>query len=136
MSVPLFKRAFRGLRLRSKDLPTSSSPILGTGIDVMTLPEGHMACSTCHGYKFEASVLMDKHRVELGCIECNAPYRLLFPLDVVMPEKQGRFYCKRHPDKGMIVIHNTDVLSIGCERCFTEINFQLRKAGGIIIPDA
>lgn len=124
------------LRVKEHALPAGVSPILGTGIDVMTLPEGHLSCIVCHGYKFEASLMGDAHRVELGCVECSSPYRLLFPLDVIMPAARGRFVCHRHPKKAMIIIHNSGYLSVGCESCYTEIDFQLRKAEGLVIADA
>lgn len=135
MAITLLNRRSTRLRVREVTLPAASSPLLGTGIDVMALPEGHLSCIKCKGYKFEFWLYGDSHRVEMGCIECNATYRLLFPLDVDMPRKQGRFTCQKHPTKHFVVIHNIDILSIGCEACRTEINFQLKKKQGLIIAD-
>lgn len=134
MAITLLNKTKTRLRVKETQLSAPISPVLGAGIDVMTLPEGHMACWKCKGYKFECWLYGDAHRIEMGCIDCNENYRLLFPLDVVLPEKQGRFTCFRHPQKHFIVIHNIDTLSIGCEQCRTEINIQLRNKNGLIIP--
>lgn len=133
------------LRVKSVDIPTNYSPLLGTGIDVTTLPEGHLACPKCKEYRFECWVYLDNHRIEMGCIRCNWPCRLLFPLDVSIPGNNGRFTCSRtrakgkpvdHRRKGMILIHNIDIISIGCELCSNEMIIKLKKAQGLIIPDA
>lgn len=123
------------LAVKQVALPIITSPILGTGIDATTLPEGHLGCATCGRHLFECWVYGDAHRIEMGCVECNSNYRLLFPLDVVMPPTQGRFTCKRHPDKAMVLIHNVDVVCVGCESCYTEIQFKLRKADGLILAE-
>lgn len=124
----------KGLRVRSKQIPLSTSDILGTGIDVMHLPEGHMACTICNGYKFECSIIGDFHRLEIGCMACGKAYRMLFPFDCPLPPQNGRFTCFKHPDKGMIIVHNVDVLCVGCESCKTEIVFELKTKSNLILP--
>tara|TARA_R110000868_G_scaffold369704_1_gene633134 strand:+ start:2109 stop:2519 length:411 start_codon:yes stop_codon:yes gene_type:complete len=131
--VEILKKQYTRLRVKQVSAPLSTSPILGSGIDVMCLPEGHMSCANCAGYKFEASSILDAQRVELGCMGCGQAYRLLFPMDLAIPF-QGRFICKSHPTKGMIVIHNIDTLCIGCEICFTELQIKLRTETNIIMP--
>jgi hypothetical protein len=125
---------FRGLKV--KDVLVSAldrSDVLGVGIDVMALPEGHLVCNKCKKHKFECWIYGDNYVIEMGCMECGESYRLLFPIDAKLPDKAGRFTCLRHPGKGMILIHNTDVIGIGCESCFTEIRICLRKAKGIVL---
>lgn len=120
------KREKTKLRVKQSDLPMSSSPILGMGIDVATLPEGHAACPVCSGFRFEPWMYLDNRRVEMGCLKCGASYRFLFPLGILLPEAQGRFTCKKHPTAGFIAIHNTDILCIGCEKCATEIRIPTK----------
>lgn len=125
------------LRVRDSSLPISKNQILGEGIDVMALPEGHMSCATCKGYKFECWVYMDQHRLEMGCMKCNESYRLVFPYDVSLSPfgRMGRFYCKRHPTKGMILIHNVDTLCIGCELCVSEVRIFLKSNSNIVLAN-
>lgn len=125
----------------------------------MTMPEGHLCCGKCSGYKFECWMYGDNRRIEMGCMECGESTRLYLPMDVKLDEYEGsdpsawkffnkdgsfgrtdavgegRFSCMKHPKKGMVLIHNVDVVSIGCESCFTEINICLRKAKGIVLVD-
>jgi hypothetical protein len=136
------------LRVRQSTLPVSST-ILGKGIDVMGLPEGHLCCGKCGSHLFECWMYGDVRRVEMGCMGCGESTRLYFPMDVKLDDVagsdprfckndslgQGRFQCLRHPTKGMILVHNVDVVSIGCESCFTEINICLRKAKGMVLAD-
>lgn len=132
--VNFLKREKTKMRVREVSLPASISPLLGMGIDATTLPEGHLSCTKCKRHLFECWLYGDNHRIEMGCMECNENYRLLFPLDVELPVKQGRFTCRRHPEKGMVLIHNMDTVCIGCEKCYTEIRIPLKKAQGLIIP--
>lgn len=148
MAIILQRQTTR-MRVKETSLPQNNSGVLlGRGIDVTNLPEGHLCCSKCHGYKFECWMFGDNRRIEMGCIECGESERLLFPLDVELAKAtptqylgqynalgEGRFQCRRHPDKAMVLIHNVDVVSIGCECCFTEMNICLRKAKGIILTD-
>ncbi len=131
--VHYIKKEKPKMRVREQVLPASENVLLGEGIDVTKLPEGHLACWRCKGYKFECSLQGDNFRVECGCISCNEAYRLLFPITCPMPEQKGRFTCHRHPDKAMIVIHNVGYLSIGCELCKTQIIFKIQE--GLIIPE-
>ena len=70
------------LRVKASELPLSSFGVLGAGIDVTALPEGHMSCPQCQGFKFECSVFLDAHRLECGCMKCGWSCRLLFPMDI------------------------------------------------------
>lgn len=137
MSFNILKRERdkqKGLRLKEVQLPLATSVLLGSGIDAMSLPEGHLACPHCHGHLWEASVFLDAHRIEMGCRGCNWVCRVLFPMNVVFP-CSGRWTCSAHPDKGVILIHNTDVINIGCEKCYRDISFQLKRAGGLILAE-
>lgn len=120
-------------RLRVREVPISSIGVLGTMVDAMNLPEGHMSCGKCHGHRFECSGYVGGNKVEMGCEGCGDRFYVAFPLDVVIPD--GRYYCRKHPSKGMILIHNIDVVSIGCESCKTQILIQLKKAGGLVLAD-
>lgn len=123
----------KGLRVREISVPLATDVVLGSGIDVMTLPEGHFACNKCHGHKFECSIILDHSRLEVGCVNCNASYRFLFPLDCPLPPHKGRFSCKKHPEKGMIIIHNMGKLCVGCESCKTQIIFDLDTKNNLIL---
>jgi hypothetical protein len=143
--VEILKREHTRLRVKACELPLSMSGILGAGIDVMSLPEGHLSCPVCYGFKFECWVYLDNHRLELGCMKCGWSCRLLFPLDIdLMPfGKSGRYTCMRwdkethtipiHRNCGMIIIHNTDVLSIGCEKCRTEVDIKLKTKNNLVL---
>lgn len=130
----LLKRELPNNRLRVKELslPLATSSILGDGIDVTTLPEGHFCCVHCKEYKFECSIMGDFHRLEAGCMNCGHAYRFLFPLDCPLPPRKGRFQCFKHMNKGMIVIHNIDKICVGCELCKTQIVFDIRTKSNII----
>lgn len=146
MTITLLKKEHSRMRVKEVQLPSNTSPILGTGIDVMTLPEGHLSCIKCKGYKFECWVYLDNHRIEMGCMNCGESYRLLFPLDISLPGSSGRYVCLRkrdskgrptdHSNKGMILIHNSGYLGIGCEACKTQLTVILKTQSNIIIPDA
>lgn len=133
MAIILNKKDKPKLVVREVPLAMPDSPLLSTGIDVTTIPQGHLCCWKCHKHLFECWVYGDNHRVEMGCMECNQSYRLLFPLTVSMPPKQGRFTCSKHPTKGMICIHANNTICIGCESCKSEIRFLLKEEG-LIIP--
>ena len=132
--VTLLKKEHTKLRVKEVNLPLMNSPILGAGIDATTLPEGHLSCPQCKGHLWEAWVMMDAHRVEMGCRDCNWKCRILFPLDVVF-HHSGRWTCSAHPEKGVVLIHNVDVINIGCEKCFRDVSFQLKKAQGLILAE-
>lgn len=134
MSITLLKKEHTKMRTKEVQLPLSTSSVLGTGIDVTALPEGHLSCPQCKGHLWEAWVYLDAHKVEMGCRGCNWKCRLLFPLDVIFPHS-GRWSCTKHPDKGVVLIHNVDVINIGCEKCFRDITFKLRKAEGLILAE-
>ena len=135
MTFNFLKREKTRLRVKAAELPLSVNKILGTGIPVNNLPEGHLSCSMCQSPFFEAWVYLDKHRLEMGCCKCGHSYRLLFPLDAELKafENSGRWTCPQHPDKGMVLIHNTDVVSVGCQLCWRQVNIQLKKATGLVL---
>jgi hypothetical protein len=130
MAVTLLTKEKTRMRIKESALPKSMT-VLGTMLDAMNLPEGHAACPKCSGYKFEVSGFPGESKVEMGCINCGDRFYVAFPIDVNLPV--GRWGCRKHKDKAMIMIHNVDVVSFGCERCKTEINICLRKSKGIVI---
>lgn len=136
--VAFLKRLIPNNRLRVKEvsLPLATSEVLGLGIDVMTLPEGHFACVGCKGYRFECSMILDSYRLEAGCMGCGKAYRFLFPFDCPLPSVSGRYSCFRHPDKGMVVIHNVGKLCVGCEKCRTQVIFDLKTKSNLVLADA
>ena len=135
-SPALLKKEIPNNRLRVKEvnLPLATSPLLGSGIDVTAMPEGHFACAYCKGYKFEVSIMGDFKRLEAGCMECGHAYRFLFPMDCPMPPNVGRFTCFKHKAKGMIVISNSGKLCVGCEVCKTQIVFDIKTKDNILLP--
>lgn len=135
--VTILKKEIPNNRLRVKEmnLPLATGVLLGSGIDVTTLPEGHMSCTNCSGFRFEASLFLDNFRIELGCIGCGKAYRLLFPVDCPLPESKGRWTCFKHKDKAVIIIHNSGKLCIGCESCRSQVIFDVRpKDKNILLP--
>jgi len=146
MTLTIWTKDKSRLRVNDVSLPLATSELLGSGIDVMTLPEGHLSCAKCGKHLFECWVYLDNHRIEMGCMNCGASYRLLFPLDVDLLSpfsgKSGRFSCLRrkkghflHQNKGMVLIHNVDTICIGCELCNSEVQIKLKKAEGLILAD-
>jgi hypothetical protein len=121
------------MRVKEVNLPLSTSTILGDGIDVTALPEGHFSCVHCKNYKFEVSIYGDFHRLEAGCMHCSHAYRFLFPLDCPLPPNVGRFTCFKHKTKGMIIIHNVGKLCVGCESCKTQIIFDIKTKNNLIL---
>lgn len=137
MAITLLNKKRERLQVKEVSVPLSTSPLLGTGIDVMTLPEGHLSCPQCKGHLWECWVYLDNHRLEMGCQKCGYSCRLLFPLDVPLVFKNtGRFTCKRHPSNGMVLIHNIDTICVGCEKCFTEIRIKLKTENNLIVADS
>jgi hypothetical protein len=141
----ILKKEHTRLRVHATELPLSASGILGAGIDVTTLPEGHLSCPQCQGFKFECWVFLDAHKIECGCMKCGWSCRLLIPMDVNIDQfgKSGRFTCMRrnnalahpfiHENKGMIIIHNSGTLSVGCEACKTEIDIKLKTKTNLVL---
>jgi hypothetical protein len=113
--------------------PPKTLGILGNVIDATTLPESHLACARCSGFKFEVSGFPGGSKMELGCIACNERFYIAFPTNCSIPE--GRFICKRHPNKAMIVIHNVETVCVGCEACKTEMHIVVKDKGGLILAD-
>ena len=143
--VHILKREHTRLRVKAVDLPISTSPVLGDGIDVTKMPDGHLSCSQCQGFKFECWVYLDAHRLECGCLKCGWSCRLLFPIDVDLMAfgKSGRFTCMRrsgvnndcfaHKDLGMIIIHSGETISIGCEKCRTEVDIKVKSKSNLVL---
>lgn len=139
------KRQKTKMRVKQVELPLSNNPALGRGIDVTTLPEGHLTCNKCNSLLFECWVSMKNHSVEMGCMKCGHSYKLLFPLDVSLTSfgKDGRFTCQRkrdahhnkvdHSNLGFIVIHNIDIISFGCEKCTTEVLINTKTKSDLVI---
>ena len=132
MSITFLNRTKSRMRIKEYKPPTSLS-VLGNVVDATTLPESHLACAKCSGYKFEVSGFPGGSKVEMGCMACNERLYISFPTDCVVPE--GRFYCKKHPKKGMILIHNVETVCIGCESCKTEMQIKMKDKGGLILAD-
>lgn len=130
MSITLLKKEHTRLRVKKRILPKSQG-VLGDLLVATDLPEGHCACSKCDGYKFEAFGFPGGGKIELGCVQCGGRFYLMFPVDVNLPE--GRFICRTHPEKAMIVIHNMKVISVGCECCKTEININVDTKSNLIL---
>lgn len=123
------------LRVKEMSLPLATSEILGVGIDTTTLPEGHLACGNCARYKFEAWLMLDNYRIELGCLTCGQGFRLVFPVDMILPAEKGRWTCFKHPKAGIIVIHCSGNLCLGCERCKNQVIFDVKPKGtNLIMP--
>lgn len=135
MTITLLKKQHTRLRVKEVILPASESPVLGVGVDVMHLPEGHLNCIKCKGHLWECWVYTDNHRLEMGCVGCGWSTRLLFPLDVSLSPfgASGRWTCRKHPSLACVLIHNVDCINIGCERCFRDVTIKLRKAQGLIV---
>lgn len=123
------------LRVKEAVLPLRTSTVLGNAIDPMALPEGHLSCVRCKGHLFECWIYHGSNALEMGCIKCNESYRMAFPLDVKLPGNTGRFTCRRHPDKAMVLIHNVDVVCVGCEKCKTEIQIFLKTKTNLVMAD-
>lgn len=138
MSITLLKKEHTRLRVKEVTIPESHSKLLGSGIDVNTLPEGHLSCPHCKQSKFECWVYLDAHRLEMGCSNCGFSCRLLFPLDVsLMPfHSAGRFTCKRHPTEGMVLIKNMETICVGCAKCYTEIQIKLKSHTNLVLADS
>ena len=128
--VTLLNKKHTRLRIRKRILPKNQS-VLGDLLVANDLPEGHCCCSKCDGYRFEATCYPGGCKVELGCMQCGNRTYLSFPIDVTLPS--GRFYCAKHPNKGMIVIHNLQVISIGCECCKTEMNINIDTKSNLVM---
>ena len=122
------------IRVKAYEAPLTGSKILGQGIDMMSMPDGHVACAACQNPFFECWVYLDNHRVEIGCMKCGNSYRLLFPLDVDLSQfAGGRFVCFRHPNSGMVIIKNTDCVCIGCQLCKSQVTISLKKSQNLLV---
>jgi hypothetical protein len=129
----------RETKLRVKEMPLNA---LGeskgvTTVDATKLPEGHLSCSQCHGFKFECNNDIAAAKIVCGCLGCGAAYNFIFPLDVSLKQMgNGRFTCKKHDGRGFVVIHNTDKLCFGCESCKTQVVIDLKTRNNLVIADA
>ena len=126
------------LRVKEFSEPLSEDKILGTGIDVMTMPDSHLCCSKCSKPFFEVWVYTSNHYIEVGCVSCGWSTRLLLPYDIDLSKRfgEGKFECFKHKDKGFVIIKNSDVLCVGCRYCKTEVQIKLDTKTNIILSDA
>lgn len=133
----ILKRKHDRLHVRAVNLPVTDDRILGSGIDVMNLPEGHLACAKCQSPFFECWVFLSLSRIEMGCIRCGYSNRLNFPYDISLSmfKKMGRFTCAKHPDKGIVLIHNVDVISLGCQCCWREMRIPLKTKSNLVFAN-
>lgn len=130
MAITIFEKKHTRLRIKKRILPKSKG-VLGDLLMATELPEGHCSCSKCDGYKFEVFGYAGGSKLEMGCVHCGNRLYLMFPVDIQLPA--GRFVCKKHPDKAMIIIHNMKVISVGCECCKTEININVDITNNLIL---
>lgn len=127
------KKEHTRLRLKQMEVPISTSPVLGAGIDVAKCPDGHLSCPICRGFKFECSVVLDSRRIEIGCMHCGWSDRLLLPFSVDLSQfSGGRFTCFKHQEKGMVIINNSGKLCVGCEACKTQVVINISD-GGLVL---
>ena len=121
----LLKRLKR-LRLRNKTVPsylTDSS--LGLTVKVRQLGDGHIACAKCECPFFHAERYVDDPIITITCANCNKKIILELPNDIDLTPIKGEFRCATHPTGRVAIIKSADWLSIGCEHCNDEINFQV-----------
>lgn len=137
MTITLLKKQHARMRLRKFSAPLSSNVVLGSGIDVTTMPDCHLCCSKCNNFYFEAWIFLDNRRIEMGCMGCGHMERLLFPIDLDLKRlgPEGRFICTTHPKRGMVFIKCQETVCIGCEKCYTEIQIKVRTKNNLVITD-
>lgn len=136
MTITLLKKTKTRMRVKEFSAPLDEHVVLGQGIDVTKMPDSHLCCSKCSGFYFEAWLLLDARRIEMGCLKCGKMERILFPVDLKLERfgTNGRFTCKRHPTKGMVLIKNQETVCIGCECCVTEIQIKVRTLTNLVVP--
>lgn len=121
-----------GMRLRA--FATGGDPIIG-GVDVTTLPDGHLACPHCQSPYFEAWVEMTNHRITLGCCRCGHSEKLIFPTDVSLSifVKDGKWTCFKHTKGENVIIRNGDVLCVGCRDCKSEARVNVKSETNLVL---
>ena len=126
-----------GTRLRVKEF-TAPAPttmeFLG-GVDALTMPDSHLSCPMCRSPWWECWIHKgDKHNIQVGCMKCGYDTRILIPRDIPLDQfAEGRFTCFKHPNAGMAIIHNTDVLCIGCQNCKSEVRLKLKTNTNLVV---
>ena len=124
------------LRVKANEAPLSGDKVLGQGIDVVKMPEGHVACPMCDTPYFECWVGLDNHRIEIGCCKCGWDTRLLLPIETDLKEfLNGKFTCFKHPKGQMVIIKNIDMLCVGCRYCRTQIVLDLKTKSNLILAN-
>lgn len=121
------------LHVRKWEAPLHQNLILGSGIDVIKMPESHLACPNCSCPFWEVQTTQTSHKIECGCMRCGWETKLLLPSDLDISRLgNGRFTCTKHARAGMVIIKNIDVLSIGCQMCKTEVDLKLKTSNLIV----
>lgn len=113
----------RNLRIRNRQADNT-----GFGLDVLTMPDGHLGCSECHKPFFEIWVNPISHLVEVGCFSCGWSTKLILPMTALASANGlgGKFECSKHKS-GMVIIKNTDILCFGCRYCEHEVRLLVRN---------
>lgn len=132
--MKLLKKEKTKMRVRAHEAPLTGDKILGEGIDIISMPDGHLACPMCASPYMECQVALDRHRLEVGCCRCGWSTRILFPydIDLFVLGGNGIFRCKKHANE-MVVIKNDDTVCIGCRYCNTEARIKLRTKSNLIV---
>lgn len=131
------------LRVREFKSELKDDVVLGTGIDVLAMPDSHLSCSKCSKPFWEVWVYGDNHRIEIGCLSCGWSTRLLLPMDIDLAKRfgEGKFECQRWSNGkiaghvGFIIIKNNEYLSIGCRYCKTEVNIKCLTKSNLIMAN-
>ena len=132
--VEILKKEKTKLRVRAYEAPLKGDKILGEGIDILSMPDGHLSCAQCQSPWMECQVCLDSHRLEVGCCKCGWNTRVLFPIDVdLFKLGNGIFSCKKHPGNEMVVIKNDDTVCIGCRYCKTEARILLQTKSNLVL---
>ncbi len=130
----ILKKEKTKLRVHAYEAPLTGNNVLGEGIDIMTMPDGHLSCAQCQSPWMECQTMLDNHRLEVGCVKCGWNTRILFPIDVDLFQLgNGIFRCKKHSNE-MVVIKNDDTVCIGCRYCKTEVQIKLRTESNLVLP--
>lgn len=135
--VTILKKEHTRLRVKEWKSELKDDVILGTGIDVLAMPDSHLCCAKCSKPFFEVWVYGDSHRIEVGCVSCGWSTRLLLPMDIDLNARfgQGKFECFKHKTAGFVIIKNVETLSIGCRYCRTEVNISCKTKNNLILAN-
>lgn len=134
--MPSLIKKLKRFRLRKRRVPSHLlDESLGLTVKVRELGDGHIACAKCECPFFHAERYTDDPMISIFCAHCNKKIILELPADLHEELKpiHGQFCCARHPKSRTCVIKSGDWLSIGCENCNEEINFNVSGAEGILV---